>query len=343
MVKVPSFGFWFAPSFIFLRHSRYASVILASSSDRQLLPLPSFTFVCTIISKRLFKIMLRQQLFISLLLVLLVTSVSAMALTSDARKVLVTGAGGKTGRLVMQKLLQRPAFYPIGVVRTETSKEGLVAEDVPASQIVVCDICDAGSMEKCCEGGINAVIIVTSATPAPTGEKTAEGGPVFGFPNGFPEQVDWIGQKNQIDMAKKAGASHVVLCSSMGGTDPENRLNKFAGGNILLWKRKAEKYLIDSGLTYTICHPGGLSDEAGALRELVVGVDDEKYGTDNGNIPRGDVAEFLVSSLEHDSYKNRSFDARSKPEGEGTVTTDFGKLLNDLKGNCDYTLGEIPE
>lgn len=28
-----------------------------------------------------------------------------------------------------------------------------------------------------------------------------------------------------------------------------------------VWKRKAEKYLIDSGLTYTIVHPGGLIDE----------------------------------------------------------------------------------
>jgi uncharacterized protein YbjT (DUF2867 family) len=330
-----------------------ASVIVSSSSSPILLfssycrevssAHNSDTFVCKTISKRLFKTMLRQQLVISLLLMLLVTTASALAL-SDAKKVLVTGAGGKTGRLVMQKLLQRPAFHPIGVVRTDTSKEGLIAEGVPASQIVICDVCDAGSMEKCCEGeSVDAVIICTSATPAPTGEKTPEGRPVFGFPNGFPEQVDWIGQKNQIDAAKKSGASHVVICSSMGGTDPENGLNKLAGGNILLWKRKAEKYLIDSGLTYTICHPGGLLDEAGGLRELVVGVDDEQVGTDNRSIPRGDVAEILISSLEHDSYKNRSFDARSKPEGEGTVTTDFGKLLNDLKGNCDYTLGKIPE
>jgi uncharacterized protein YbjT (DUF2867 family) len=30
---------------------------------------------------------------------------------------------------------------------------------------------------------------------------------------------------------------------------------------ILLWKRRAERYLIDSGLNYTIIHPGGLIDE----------------------------------------------------------------------------------
>lgn len=287
----------------------------------------------------------------ALLLLLLVNSVSALAMTTDActaKKVLVTGAGGKTGRLVMQKLLQRPAFSPMGVVRTPESKAGLVDEGVPESQILVADICDGPSIEKAAEG-VDSIVICTSATPAPTGEMSPEGRPVFGFPNGEPQEVDWIGQKNQIDAAKKVGATRVVICSSMGGTSEDNPLNKLArkedgtGGNILLWKRKAEKYLIDSGLEYTIIHPGGLLDETGGVRELVVGIDDEQIGTDNRSIPRADVAELLVASLEFESFKNRSFDARSKPEGEGAVTTDFDKLLSDLKGNCDYTLGTIPE
>ena len=32
------------------------------------------------------------------------------------------------------------------------------------------------------------------------------------------------------------------------------------------WKRKAEKYLIDSGRPYTIVHPGGLLNEPGGVR-----------------------------------------------------------------------------
>jgi hypothetical protein len=58
-----------------------------------------------------------------------------------------------------------------------------------------------------------------------------------------------------------AGIRKVVIISSMGGTDKNNFLNMIGNGNILLWKRKAEKYLIDSGLNYTIVHPGGLIDE----------------------------------------------------------------------------------
>ena len=53
-----------------------------------------------------------------------------------------------------------------------------------------------------------------------------------------------------------------VLCEP--AAEPDNMLNSLGretlpdgssrGGNILLWKRKAEKYLIDSGLPYTVVH-----------------------------------------------------------------------------------------
>ena len=67
----------------------------------------------------------------------------------------------------------------------------------------------------------------------------------------------------QIEAAKSAGVRRVVLISSMGGTDLSNRLNSFGNGNILVFKRQSEEYLLGSGLEYTILHPGGLTmDEA---------------------------------------------------------------------------------
>ena len=60
--------------------------------------------------------------------------------------------------------------------------------------------------------------------------------------------------------------THTLLCASR---------SRGARVAVLLWKRKAERYLIDSGLDYTIVHPGGLVDEAPSERELIVGVDDE--------------------------------------------------------------------
>lgn len=71
-------------------------------------------------------------------------------------------------------------------------------------------------------------------------------------------QVDFGGQKRQFDAAKAAGVSHVVVVSSMGGTQRDNTLNQLGNGNILVWKRRAEEHLIASGLPYTILHPGGV-------------------------------------------------------------------------------------
>lgn len=194
-------------------------------------------------------------------------------------RVAVTGAGGQTGQHAFRKMLARPdAFAPLGIVRTEESKASLVESGVPDSCVVVADVTDpaaiANALKDC-----DALIIATSAKPAPTGATDeATGRPIFGFPNGQPEIVDWLGQKAQIDAAKACGPdTHVVICSSMGGTDPNHVLNGLGretlpdgshrGGNILWWKRKAEKYLMDSGLPYTIVHPGGLINEAGGRRE----------------------------------------------------------------------------
>ena len=65
----------------------------------------------------------------------------------------------------------------------------------------------------------------------------------------------------------------------MGGTDPDNFLNSVGknadgtgNGDILIWKRKGEQYLVKSGLSYTIIHPGGLTDEPAGREEFVLDV-----------------------------------------------------------------------
>lgn len=280
------------------------------------------------------------------------SKVVASAEQSGPRRVAVSGAAGQTGLAVFRKLLARPDdFTPIGLVRTEESRAGLIENGLPADSIVVADVTDRSSVATAMQG-CEALVICTSAKPVPSGKDEETGRPIFGFPNGQPEQVDWLGQKSQIDAAKACGLNtHVVICSSMGGTDPSNMLNSIAretlpdgsvkGGNILLWKRKAEIYLIASGLPYTIVHPGGLINEPGGKREIVIGVDDDRAEGER-SIPREDVAEVLVQALINPAYVGRSFDIRSKLEDQGTVTTDFAALLEKLGGkNTDYTLGEI--
>ncbi|CAN6302977.1 unnamed protein product [Urochloa humidicola] len=243
--------------------------------------------------------------------------------------VLVTGAGGRTGHIVYNKLKERSEqFVARGLVRTEESKQKIGGAD----DVYIADIKDADRITPAVQG-TDALIILTSAVPKmkPGFDPSKGGRREFYYEDGmYPEQVDWIGQKNQIDAAKAAGVKHIVLVGSMGGTNPNHPLNSLGNGNILVWKRKAEQYLADSGVPYTIIRPGGLQDKDGGVRELIVGKDDELLQTDTKSIPRADVAEVCVQTLQYEEAKFKAFDLASKPEGVGTPTKDFRALFSQI-------------
>lgn len=114
----------------------------------------------------------------------------------------------------------------------------------------------------------------------------------------------------------------------------------------MLWKRKGEKYLVGSGLPYTIVHPGGLLDQPGGKRTLVLGVDDELLKRESRSIPRADVAELCVQALLSDAAKNKAIDAISEAEGEGAVPSadaDFDALFRSVTREYDYSTKEPPE
>ncbi|XP_019448537.1 PREDICTED: uncharacterized protein At2g37660, chloroplastic-like [Lupinus angustifolius] len=243
--------------------------------------------------------------------------------------VLVTGAGGRTGKLVYKKLKENPNQYVArGLVRTEESKQKIGGAD----DVFVGDIRDAESIVPAIQG-IDSLIILTSAVPLikPGFDPTKGGRPEFYFDDGaYPEQVDWIGQKNQIDAAKSAGVKHIVLVGSMGGTNPNHPLNSLGNGNILVWKRKAEQYLADSGVPYTIIRAGGLLDKDGGLRELLIGKDDDLLQTDTKTIPRADVAEVSIQALNIEEAKLKAFDLASRAEGVGAPTKDFKSFFSQI-------------
>ncbi|KAI3989557.1 hypothetical protein MKX01_035640 [Papaver californicum] len=237
------------------------------------------------------------------------TSSSSVVVKAMASTVIVTGAGGRT-------------------VRTEESKEKIGGAD----DVFVADIRDAESIVPAIQG-VDALVILTSAVPKmqPGFDPTKGGRPEFYFEDGAnPEQVDWIGQKNQIDAAKAVGVKQIVLVGSMGGTNLNHPLNSIGNGNILVWKRKAEQYLADSGIPYTIIRAGGLQDKDGGVRELVVGKDDELLETDIRTIARADVAEVCIQALQCEEAKFKALDLASKPEGTGEPTKDFKTLFSQI-------------
>jgi uncharacterized protein YbjT (DUF2867 family) len=246
-------------------------------------------------------------------------------------RVLVTGATGRTGSLVMQKLQQRPEQFSVkGFAR---SPEKVKQQFGATEPFFFGDIRRPEDLTPALEG-CQALVILTSAVPQMKGTPQPGQRPEMTFAEGeMPEVIDYQGQLNQIEAAKAAGVSHIVLVGSMGGTNENHFLNSIGGGKILIWKRKAEQHLIDSGVDYTIIRAGGLLDQPGGKRELVVGKDDALLiNPPNGvatSIPRADVAEVVVQALVEPAARNKAFDIISKPEdaSDAVVTSDFKSLF----------------
>lgn len=246
-------------------------------------------------------------------------------------RVLVTGATGRTGAIALKKLRERSEqFEGIGFARSPQKVEECFGS---TAGFFFGDVRDRASLDRAL-AGCGGLIILSSSIPQPKAPPQAGQRPEFCFPDGeMPEQIDYEGQVNQIEAAKAAGVSQVVLVSSMGGTQPDHPLNRLGNGNVLVWKRKAEQYLLDSGLTYTIVHPGGLLDQPGGERELIVGKNDQLLTeTPNGvppALPRADVAEVAVQALLCPEAQNKGFDLISKPADDptGQVTQDFAALF----------------
>ncbi|PXF50007.1 hypothetical protein BWQ96_00167 [Gracilariopsis chorda] len=247
-------------------------------------------------------------------------------------KVILTGATGRTGRLVFQKLKADPSNFSVtGLIRNaDTAKEVFgTTED-----LVEGDIRKPDTLEKPFAGK-DALVLLTSAVPKPI--SSPDGGPPqFSFdPEGMPEIIDWQGAKNQIDTAIRLGLKHVIMVGSMGSTQENNPLNRIGNGNILRFKRKAELYLIESGIPYTIINPAGLTNEDESERELLIGRNDELFSVFDRmkcSIPRADVARVVVAALTAEKARNKAMDLAARPKGDGSVTQNPMTLF-DLAGS----------
>jgi uncharacterized protein YbjT (DUF2867 family) len=245
------------------------------------------------------------------------------------KQVLVTGATGKTGSIVYNKLQQDRRFKVRGFARSPEKAQELFDS---TDNFYFGDIKDKDSLQQAVKD-CQALVILTSAAPKMIAPPKPGERPQFEYAtDNTPELVDYQGQKNQIDQAIAAGIKHIVLVGSMGGTNENHPLNKMGNGNILIWKRKAEEYLVNSGVNYTIIRAGGLLDQPGGVRKLLVGDNDELLNNPPDgiptSIPRADVAETVVQALQEASAIDKAFDLLSYPEAEqDLITADFAVLF----------------
>ncbi|MDX2100611.1 MAG: SDR family oxidoreductase [Leptolyngbyaceae cyanobacterium bins.59] len=204
-------------------------------------------------------------------------------------KAFVAGATGETGRRIVQELVRRNIPVRALVRNLEAARSILPAE----AELVLGDVLNPASLSDAI-GDSTVLLCATGAKPSfdPTG----------------PYKVDLEGTKNLIDAAKTKGIKHFVLVTSLCVSQLFHPLNLF--WLILVWKKQAEEYLRQSGLTYTIVRPGGLKNEDNP-DGIVMQSADSLF---DGSIPRTKVAQVCVEALTELSAQNRTVEIVAKPE-----------------------------
>jgi uncharacterized protein YbjT (DUF2867 family) len=192
------------------------------------------------------------------------------------QNILIAGANGSTGRIIIHLLKESENYNPIAMVRNQEQKNHFEQEHV---SVVIADL------EKDLRSAVEKIDKVIFAA----GSQNKN---VFG--------VDQEGAKRLIDASKNAEVKKFVMLSSMGTDNPS------AGGeleNYFRAKQNADNYLKKSGLIYSIVKPGALTDEK-STGEIQL---KEKL-KNQGSISRADVAQAIIEVLEDGVKKNQAFE-----------------------------------
>ena len=213
-------------------------------------------------------------------------------------KVLVVGATGKTGHWVTTQLGAGADMAVRALVRDRAK-----ADFAAGVEVVEGDVLKPETL-RLAIAGCDAVICATGAAPS------------FDFTG--PYQVDFVGTRNLVDVAKEAGVGRFVIVSSLCVSKFFHPLNLF--WLVLYWKKQAEAYIVNSGLTYTIVRPGGLRSE-GSGNPIVMASADTLF---EGGIARGKVAQVCVAALGEPGAENKIVEIVTGAEAEARS---FGDLF----------------
>ncbi len=190
--------------------------------------------------------------------------------------IFLAGASRGVGEQIADYLTQEMPRKVKALIRSETSCPALESRGI---KVVRGNALDIDSVEAAMwgEDPIDAVI------------STIGGLPQDG------QRADYWGNINLINVAVKAGVKKFILVSSIGcgksvvALSPQN-LEVL--GPVLAEKEKAEDYLINSGLTYTIVRPGVLKSEPRTGSAILT--EDVRV---SGRITRADVAQLVCQCL----------------------------------------------
>lgn len=192
-------------------------------------------------------------------------------------KVLIIGAHGKIGRIVVEKMKASGGFNPTAFIRKEEQKAFFDAMNVPVRiaslESNVDEIADTLK-------GFDAVVF-TAGSGGKTGfDKTLE--------------IDLDGAVKSMIAAEQVGIKRFVMVSAVHA-DNRERWDDSGIKPYYIAKHFADKELQRTNLDYTILRPVRLTDETGTGKVTLNATPEKIQKT----IPREDVATAILEVLNH--------------------------------------------
>lgn len=196
-------------------------------------------------------------------------------MTTSPITVLVVGATGSIGRLVVEEAIR------VGHTVRALVRDPRKAQRLPeAAEIIVGDVTRTETLAPAMDG-IDAVVFTLGSD---------------GRGKAGAESVDYGGVRNVL-AALGPRTARIALMTSIGVTNRTGAYNRATEAHD--WKRRAERLVRASGLAYTIVRPGWFDyNEPGEHRLLLLQGDTRQAGDpSDGAIARRQIAEILVRSL----------------------------------------------
>jgi uncharacterized protein YbjT (DUF2867 family) len=222
--------------------------------------------------------------------------------------VLVVGATGSIGRLVVEEALRKGH-----AVRALVRNQSKAARLPPDTQVIVGDVTRPDTLARAVDG-VDAIVLTLGSDGA--GKAGAE-------------SVDYGGVRNVLE-ALAPRKARIALMTSIGVTDRVGTYNRSTEAHD--WKRRSERLVRASGLPFTIVRPGWFDYNAPDQHRLHLLQGDTRHAGDSsdGVISRRQIAEVLVASLTSEQASRKTFELVAET---GSAQDDFDRLFAPLQSD----------
>lgn len=238
------------------------------------------------------------------------------SVTNSPMTILVVGATGSIGRLVVEEAI-RQGHSVRALVRSKDKARRLPAQ----AQLCFADVARPETLREAVDGVDGIVSTLGSDGMGKIGAET----------------VDYGGVRNVL-AALGSQKPRIALMTAIGVTERLGRYNRSTEAHD--WKRRAERLVRQSGLPYTIVRPGWFDYNAADQHKLVFLQGDRRHAGDSsdGVIARRQIAEVLVHSLTSDHALRKTLELVAD---KGPAQADLDAVFASLQADQAHALDGV--